>query len=79
MVVQVAPALSVSKTSSRSRNRCESFFGSTMSAWLYHACVPGVPPDSANAELEAASFLLSAISVHGPARLPLADSAASAV
>src|SRR5215813_13550703 len=43
VVVQVWPALLVSKTSSRSRKTWLSLRGSTMIAWLYHACEPGVP------------------------------------
>src|SRR6266516_4586173 len=74
VVVHVWPALFVSKTSSRSRKTWLAFFGSTMIAWLYHACEPGVPSDIASADPESTSVCVSARSFHGPARLPLRDS-----
>ena len=74
VVVQVLPALPVSKTSSRSTKTWLSLCGSTMIAWLYHACAPGVPPDMPSAEPELMNVCASARSFHGPARLPFGDS-----
>src|SRR5262245_36505046 len=74
VVVQVRPALFVSKTSSRSTKTWPALRGSTMTAWLYHACEPGSPPDIASADPALTSVSVSARSFHGPARLPLSDS-----
>ena len=74
VVVQVLPALLVSKTSSRSRKTWLSLRGSTMIDWSYHACAPGVPSDFASADPESTSVCVFARSFHGPARLPLGDS-----
>src|SRR6266536_3374591 len=71
IVLHVWPPLVVSATSSSPRYTWAALAGSTAMYWLYQVCAPGNWPSGGSAEPELASFVASAISVHGPAGLPL--------